>query len=36
MLFHVHIDVHLSKTAEAHRLLEEQQVVGAVVLDPQY
>ena len=32
----VSVHLPLSKTAEAHRLLEERQVVGAVVLDPRY
>lgn len=31
----VSVILPLSQTAEAHRLLEERQVVGAVVLDPQ-
>ena len=32
----VSLHLPLSKTAEAHRLLEERQVIGAVVLDPRY
>jgi NADPH2:quinone reductase len=31
---HVSVTLPLSRTPEAHRLLEERQVVGAVVLDP--
>lgn len=31
----VSVILPLSQTAEAHRLLEERQVVGIVVLDPQ-